>query len=254
MMNATAEPPQPSAPAAPPPRPSSSPAPRRPAAVESPYLSARRHWNDHVGEVVTATKVWQAVGVGGLVVAALAVGGLISVAKQSRFVPYIVEVDKLGQVAAIRPASLIDSANLTAVKKAMLASFVANARLVTPDGEMQGNAIRSVYAMLANQDPATQKMNDWYNGEKGRNPFERAAKVLVGVSVTSVIQQSEDSWQVDWTETVTTRKGEPESVTNMRALIPVYVVPLTNRTTEQEIRRNPIGLFAKDFNWSKIGF
>ena len=119
---------------------------------------------------------------------------------------------------------------------------------------MQGNAIRSVYAMLSSSDPATQKMNDWYNGEKGRNPFDRAAKVLVSASVNSVIQQSEDTWQVDWTETVTTRKGERESETNMRALIPVYLVPPTARTSEEEIRRNPIGLFAKDFNWSKIGF
>ena len=37
----------------------------------NPYLNARRHWNDHVGQVVTAAKVWQAVAIGSLAVAAL---------------------------------------------------------------------------------------------------------------------------------------------------------------------------------------
>lgn len=220
----------------------------------NPYLNARRHWNDHVGQVVTAAKVWQAVAIGSLAVAGLAVAGLVSVARQSRFVPYIVEVDKLGQVGAIRQASVIDPANLDTVKKAMLASFITKARLVTPDQQLQANAIRDVYASLANQDPATAKLNEWFNGAKDRNPFTRATKVLVSASITGVIQQSPDSWQVDWREEVTSRQGEPQGTTNMRALLTVYVVPPTARTTEQEIQRNPIGLFIKDLNWSQIGF
>ena len=222
--------------------------------TSSPYFNARRSWNEHVGQVITATKVWQAVGIGSLAVAGIAVIGMVSVAKQSRFVPYIVEVDKLGQVAAVRQASVIDSANLTAVIKAELATFITKARLVTPDQQLQANSIRDVYALLANSDPATAKMNEWFNGSKENNPFFRAGKVLVSASISAIIPQSQDSWQVDWTETVTTRDGHPESVTNLRALVTVYILPATASTTEQEIQRNPIGLYVKDFNWSKIGF
>ncbi len=222
--------------------------------TSSPYFNARRSWNEHVGQVVTATKVWQAVGIGSLAVAGIAVIGMVSVAKQSRFVPYIVEVDKLGQVAAVRQASVIDSANLTAVIKAELATFITKARLVTPDQQLQANSIRDVYALLANSDPATAKMNEWFNGSKENNPFFRAGKVLVSASISAIIPQSQDSWQVDWIETVTTRDGHPESITNLRALVTVYILPATASTTEQEIQRNPIGLYVKDFNWSKIGF
>ena len=222
--------------------------------VSSPYFNARRSWNEHVGHAVTTTRIWQAVGIGSLAVAGIAVLGMVSVAKQSRFVPYIVEVDKLGQVAAVRQASVIDSANLTAVIKAELATFITKARLVTPDQQLQANSIRDVYALLANSDPATAKMNEWFNGSKENNPFVRASKVLVSASISAIIPQSQDSWQVDWTETVTTRDGHPESVTNLRALVTVYILPATASTTEQEIQRNPIGLYVKDFNWSKIGF
>ena len=222
--------------------------------TSSPYFNARRSWNEHVGQVVSATKMWQAVGIGSLAVAAVSVIGMVSVAKQSRFVPYIVEVDKLGQVAAVQPASAIDAANLTAVIKAELATFITKARLVTPDQQLQASAIRDVYSLLANSDPATAKMSEWFNGTKENNPFTRAGKVLVSASINAVIPQSQNSWQVDWTETVVTRDGHPESVTNMRALITTYVVPATASTSEQEIQRNPIGLYVKDFNWSKIGF
>ena len=143
---------------------------------------------------------------------------MVSVSKQSRFVPYIVEVDKLGQVAAVRPASVIDAASLTGVVKAELATFITKARFVTPDQQLQANSIRDVYALLANSDPATAKMNEWFNGSKENNPFFRASKVLVSASINGIIPQSQDSWQVDWTETVTTRDGHPESVTNLRAL------------------------------------
>lgn len=220
----------------------------------SPYFNARRSWNDHVGRVVTAAKVWQAVGIGSLCVAGIAVIGMVSVAKQSRFVPYVVEVDRLGQVAAVRPGSAIDAGNLTAVIKAELATFITKARLVTPDQQLQANSIREVYALLANSDPATAKMNEWFNGSKENNPFNRATKVLVSASINSVIEQSENSWQVDWTETVVTRDGHPESVTNLRALVTTYLVPATANTSEEAIQRNPIGLYVKDFNWSRIGF
>ncbi len=219
----------------------------------NPYFNARRSWNDHVGQVVSAIKIWQMVGVASLLIAAIALCGMVSVAKQSRFVPYIVEVDKLGQVGAIQQASVINGANLNLVVKASVASFITKARLVTPDQQLQANSIREVYASLANADPATAKMTSWYNGSKDSTPFVKATKVLVSASITAILQQSQDSWQVDWTETVTTRQGEPQSISNMRAIVTVYIVPPTNRTSEDEIRKNPIGLYVKDFNWSQVG-
>ena len=213
--------------------------------VSSPYFNARRSWNEHVGRVVTATKVWQAVGIGSLCVAGIAVLGMVSVAKQSRFVPYIVEVDKLGQVAAVRPAAVIDAASLSGVVKAELAGFITKARMVTPDQQLQANAIRDGYANLANADPATAKMNDWFNGSKENNPFQRAAKVLVSPSITAVIPQWADSWQVDWTKTVTTREGHPESVANMRALITVYIVPTTASTTRRRSNATPSACISR---------
>jgi type IV secretion system protein TrbF len=64
------------------------------------------------------------------------------------------------------------------VVRASLASFIASARLVTPDVTLQRKAIFRVYAMLHTKDAAAQQMNGWYNG-KGATPCDRAAKVTV---------------------------------------------------------------------------
>jgi type IV secretion system protein VirB5 len=179
--------------------------------------------------------------------------GLIAMAQRSQFIPYIVEVDKLGQVAAIQSASAIDETNLPNVIKAMLASFIARARMVTPDQMLQAKAVREVYAHLISSDPATGKMNDWFNGTKDSTPFAKSEKILVNAEITAILPQSAETWQIDWTENTVTRKGEPVSSVTMRALVTVYLVPPTRATTEAEIQKNPIGLYVKDFNWSKVG-
>src|SRR3954471_7358817 len=71
---------------------------------ENPYLSARRTWNEHVGGLVSSRQTWQVVGILSLMIALAGVGGMIHIGSQSKFIPYIIEVDKLGQAMAVAPA------------------------------------------------------------------------------------------------------------------------------------------------------
>jgi len=78
-----------------------------PTGAENPYLAARRSWNDHVGAVMTSRQTWQVMGILCLMIALASVGGIIHIGSQSKFIPYIIEVDKLGQALAVSPAQLI---------------------------------------------------------------------------------------------------------------------------------------------------
>ena len=71
---------------------------------ENPYLAARRTWNDHVGGVVSQRQTWQVIGILSLLIALAGVGGIIHIGSQSKFVPYVVQVDRLGQAVAVAPA------------------------------------------------------------------------------------------------------------------------------------------------------
>jgi type IV secretion system protein VirB5 len=179
------------------------------------------------------------------------VGGIIHVGSQSKFVPYVVEVDKLGQAAAVSEAQRAAPADPRVVHAAV-ASFVSDARLVSPDVALQRKAVFRVYSMLAPNDPATGKMNEWLNGSEDSSPFKRAAKEIVSIEILSVLPQTPDTWQVDWMETVRDRQGVAKGLPyRMRALVTVFVVHATPRTSEEEIRNNPLGIHVRDYSWSK---
>jgi type IV secretion system protein VirB5 len=220
-------------------------------AVENPYLAARRSWNDHVGAVVASRRLWQIVALLSLLIALASVGGMVHIASQSRFVPYVIEVDKLGQALAVGPAQRAAPVDQRVVHAAV-AAFVADLRTVTPDVALQRKAVFRAYAMLSSSDAATAKANEWLNGTEDSSPFRRAAKETVSTEIVSVIPQTPDTWQVDWIETVRDRqgilKGQPY---RMRALVTVYTVPATPQTTEEQVRNNPLGIYVRDFSWSR---
>ena len=213
--------------------------------------SKTRTWNEHVGAVVSSRQTWQVVGILSLLIVLAAVGGLIHIGSQSKFVPYVVEVDKLGQAVAVAPAQRAAAVDQRVVH-ASVASFVSDARLVTPDVALQRKAVFRLYSMLSANDPATAKTNEWLNGSEDSSPFKRAAKETVSTEILSVIPQTPDTWQVDWMETTRDRQGVVKGLpVRMRALVTVYTVATTPNTTEEQVRNNPLGIYVRDFSWSK---
>ena len=224
---------------------------RRQGESENPYLAARRTWNAHVGAVVAARQTWQLVGVLSLLIALAGVGGILHIASQSRFIPYVIEVDTLGQARAAGPVTAAAKADPRVIH-ASVAEFITDARLVTPDVALQRQAVFRIYAKLAATDPATAKMNEWLNGTPESSPFKRAAKHMVSIDIQSVLPQSPDTWQVDWLETTRDRQGLRQGApVTMRALVTVYTAQPTPSTTEPELRLNPLGIYVRDFAWSR---
>ncbi|MBS1213944.1 MAG: conjugal transfer protein TrbF [Proteobacteria bacterium] len=223
---------------------------KEPVKEINPYLSARIHWNAHVGAVLSAARLWQIVALVSLSIALIAAGGAIYVGAQSKFIPYVVEVDKLGQLQAVKIADSASSADERIIH-ASLATWISSARLVTPDVALQRDAVFKVYALLGPQDAATAKMNEWYGHAEEASPFKRAETETVSVDIVSVIPQSETTWRVDWTETTRSRDGALKSPpSRMAALITITLVPASASTTEEQIRKNPLGILIKDFSWS----
>lgn len=224
---------------------------RRQGEGENPFLAARRTWNDQSAANVASRQMFQLLGVLSLLVALAGVGGVVYIGSQSKFIPYVVEVDRLGQRQAVAPADRAAPVDQRVVHAA-LADWIARMRLVTPDIALQRKAVFKVYAMLAANDPATAKTNEWLNGTDESSPFKRAAKETASIEIASVLPQTPETWQVDWLETVRDRqgvkKGEPQ---RWRALVTVYAMPTTPDTTDEDMRNNPLGIHVRDFSWSK---
>jgi len=216
-----------------------------------PYLNARRSWNSHVGSLIASRTLWQAVALISLLIAFAAVGGVVYIGSQSKFVPYVVEVNKLGEAMAVAPASQADKVDQRIVRAAT-AEFIVNARTVTPDIAMQRRAIFKIYALMKSGSAATRKMTAFLNGSADTNPFKRAEKQTVNVEVVSAIPQTSSTWQVDWVETQRTRKGEIMGKPyRMRALLNVGSNTMPPDITDDQIRLNPMGIYISDYSWSK---
>jgi type IV secretion system protein TrbF len=218
----------------------------------NPYLDARRSWNSQVDRAYSSQHTWQLMGIMGLLVGLAGVAGIAYVGSKSKFVPYVIEVDKLGEAVSVGPAQVATTADPRVVR-ASLASFIASSRLVTPDVSLQREAIFRVYAMLHTKDPAAEAMNEWYNGTKDSSPFAKAAKVTVTTDINSVLPVSTSSWQVDWQETTRDRDGAlVGQPVHMRAVLTVYLEPPATTAQESAIQRNPLGIYVSNYNWQEV--
>ncbi len=224
---------------------------RRVGENENPYLNARRTWNDHMNAVAASRSMWQIVAILCLMIVLAAVGGVIHIGSQSKFVPYVVQVDKLGEAVAVSRADIASVADPRVIH-ASVAAFITDLRMVTPDVALQRRAIFRAYAMLSPNDPATTKTSEWLNGSENSSPFKRAATETVSIEIISVIPQTPETWQVDWRETTYDRQGTVSGPPfRMRALLTIYSVGSTADTSEEQIRNNPLGIYISDYSWSK---
>ena len=221
------------------------------SALPNPYVNAQRTWNSHVGSLIASRLLWQLTAICSLLIVFVSVAGVIYIGSQSKFVPYVVEVNKLGESVAVRSADKAAPVD-SRIVRASVAEFIANARLVTPDVALEKKAILKVYSLMGPGAPASSKMTAFLNGNPEMNPFKRAAKETVSVEIISVIAESPTTWQVDWIETVRTRKGDlVEKPYRMRALVSTEIKPEQPGTNEERMRANPLGIYVTDYSWSK---
>lgn len=218
---------------------------------ENPYLANRRKWNSHTAKVSFQRQIWQVLCILAMLIVLAAVGGVIHFASQSTYIPYVIEVDKHGQTVASGPVTAASKTDPRVIH-ASIAEFITDARMVSLDIALQRRAVFRVYSKLSPTDPATPKMNEWLNGTPESSPFARARKELVSIQIESVLQQTPESWQIDWVETVTDREGVTQDIAIMRATATVYTAETTASTTDEELRLNPSSVHVRDFSWTRL--
>ena len=135
------------------------------------YLDARREWNERYGDYIARAHNWRLMAFGVLGICLLETAGLVGMAMQNKYVPYVVEVDKLGAAVPVMRADTMAKVDRRVIK-AFLARFISDARGVVSDGIAQRQMIDRVYAMLSNGTRALTVVSEYYKGDP---PFNRAA-------------------------------------------------------------------------------
>lgn len=216
-----------------------------------PWLSAQREWNTFTGNVMGAKTLWQIVALFSLIIALAAVGGMISLSQKSKFVPYVVEVDKLGEAFAVKRADVAAPVD-ERVMRYTLARWIADVRTVSFDLRVMNDATWRAYSMMQSEAPANAKLTE-YMRDPVFSPINRAKRVTVAINISTILQQSAKTWEITWEETAYNRQnGQKLETIPMRAVLMTEIIPPTNLTPEEEVQRNPLGIYVNDFSWSVV--
>jgi type IV secretory pathway TrbF-like protein len=214
-----------------------------PDAPRSPYLAARREWNERYGDQVQAAKTWRMAAFLSLGIALAAVGGLVTVAVQSKVVPYVVQLNRHSDVVRVERADVLRRPDANAIRAA-LANWVVGARTVYTDAQAMKHLIDATYAMTLPNSPAYQALAAY---DRANDPYERAATQSVSVQVTLVVPVSDSSWEVDWRETTRSSAGKVISTKDWTATLTVALIPPSD---VQQVLLNPLGVYVRQFAWS----
>src|SRR5580765_2717623 len=99
---------------------------------ETPYQRAGQLWDERIGSARVQARNWRLMALGSLLLSTGLAGGLFWQSQESRIVPYVVEVDRLGEAQAIAPAER-DYRPTDPQIAWHLARFIADVRSVSLD-------------------------------------------------------------------------------------------------------------------------
>lgn len=167
----------------------------------------------------------------------------VELASASQVVPYIVEVDRLGQMTAFGevgtwadPAQRQISAEIVRV--------INGLRTVYADPIAQGDATREGYGRVRGD---ARKFIDGYFSDPALNPWVLSENIVRQVDVSSVRRYpGTDRWAVEWVEREIPIRGGSARVRNWKAEITTKVIPPRSR---EELMANFSGVYITGLDW-----
>lgn len=208
---------------------------------ETPYQRAAQVWDDRIGSARVQARNWRRAFFGTLALSGGLAGGLVWQGARGTIVPWVVEVDKLGEAQAVSPATAAYRPTDPQVAY-HLARFIEEVRGIAADPIVVRENWLRAYDFTT--DKGALALND---DARTNDPFANIGKVQVAVDVSSVIRASADSFRVAWTERHY-QDGSLAATERWSAILTVVVQP---PRTPDALRKNPLGLFVTAINWSK---
>lgn len=156
-------------------------------------------------------------------------------------VPYVVEVDRLGQALAAVPATQ----NYTPGDPQIawhLARFIKNVRSVALDPVLMREAWLAAYDFA---DDRGARFLDEYAREN--DPFAEIGNRSVSVQVTSALRASARSFQLQWTE----RHYQHGSLARTERWTTILTFDVRPPRSVDVLRKNPLGLYVTAIDWNR---
>ena len=208
---------------------------------ETPYQRAAQAWDERIGSARVQARNWRLMALGELALIAGLAAALVWQSARGTVVPWVVQVDRLGEAQAVAPA--IANFRPTDPQIAWhLARFIEQVRGIAADPIIVRQNWLRAYDFAT--DRGALALNDF---ARASDPFGRVGRQQVAVEVSSVIRASDDSFRVAWIER-TYENGQLARTERWTAILTIVVQPARDA---ERLRKYPLGIFVHAINWSR---
>jgi len=208
---------------------------------ETPYQKAAQVWDDRIGSARVQAKNWRYMAFGSLILSAGFAGALVIQSARGTVVPWVVQVDKLGQAQSIAPATA-DYRPTDPQIAWHLARFIEQVRSIPADPIIVRQNWLRAYEWTT--DRGAGALNDY---ARTNDPFTKVGRQQIAVDVSSVIRASPDSFRVAWTE----RQFENGALAKTERWTAILTITLQPPRDAERLKANPLGIYINAINWSR---
>ncbi|REF70493.1 conjugal transfer protein TrbF [Paracoccus versutus] len=208
---------------------------------ETPYQRAAQVWDERIGSARVQARNWRYMAFGSLILVAGFAGALVWQSARGTVVPWVVQVDSLGEAQAVAPASA-DYEPTDPQIAFHLGRFIEQVRSIPADPIIVRQNWLRAYEFTTDRGAAA--LNDY---ARANDPFTRVGRQQIAVEVSSVIRASPGSFRVAWTE----RHYENGQLSTTERWTAILTVVIQTPRSAERLRANPLGIYVNAISWSR---
>ena len=208
---------------------------------ETPYQKAAQAWDERIGSARVQAKNWRYMAFGSLILSAGFASALFWQSARGTVVPWVVQVDNLGQAQTVAPANA-DYRPTDPQIAFHLGRFIEQVRAIPADAIIVRQNWLRAYEWTTDRGAAA--LNDY---ARANDPFTKVGRQQVAVEVSSVIRASPNSFRVAWTERHF-ENGQLSTTERWTAILTIVIQPPRDA---ERLRANPLGIYVNAISWSR---
>ena len=208
---------------------------------ETPYQKAIQVWDERIGSARVQAKNWRYMAFGSLILSAGFASALVWQSARGTVVPWVVQVDRLGQAQTVAPATA-DYRPSDPQVAWHLARFIEQVRSIPADPIIVRQNWLRAYEWTTDRGAAA--LNDY---ARANDPFTKVGKQQIAVEVSSVIRASPDSFRVAWTE----QHYEDGKLATTERWTAILTIAIQQPRDADRLKVNPLGIYVNAISWSR---
>jgi type IV secretory pathway TrbF-like protein len=215
------------------------------------YLAARREWLERYGDYIASAKNWRMIAFGSLAIAGLFGAGMVYEADRVHVVPYVVEVDKMGDT--VRLAQAVNAGVYQQpIVRHVITHWLRIVRERLPEVAPEKRLYDESFDFIASSDETA--LNRYFQRHNPYNDYANHHGART-VTITSALPLGKltpkgGTFQVQWTEKQYGKSGAITSETHWEGTITYAVTKPSDNP--QMLNGNPFGIYITNFSWNQV--